>query len=171
MTLIIAEAGVNHNGDMTIAHKLIDAAKNAGADIVKFQSFKANNLASRSAQKAEYQLLLTEESESQQKMLKNLELSNENHIALIKHCKDVDIEFLTTAFDLDIDECVNSFICLGEIILRLRMYPTTLVRKLRSRHIGSKGIAPSIFDPVPERFSEFGLLFKFSSSNGRLLLQ
>ena len=72
MTLIIAEAGVNHNGDVSIAHKLIDAAVNAGADIVKFQTFKANNLATSSAPKAPYQLLLTEDKESQQKMLENL---------------------------------------------------------------------------------------------------
>lgn len=101
MTLIIAEAGVNHNGDISIAHKLIDAAVNAGADIVKFQTFKATNLASVSAPKAAYQILLTEEKESQQKMLKNLELPEESYYELIKHCERANIEFLTTAFDLD----------------------------------------------------------------------
>ena len=88
MTLIIAEAGVNHNGDILLAHKLIDAAVKAGADIVKFQTFKASNLASESAPKAAYQVLLTEKEESQKKMLKNLELSEENYYELIKHCKE-----------------------------------------------------------------------------------
>ena len=101
MTLIIAEAGVNHNGDLSIAHKLIDAASNAGADVVKFQTFKANNIASKSAKKAEYQLLLTDNKESQQKMLKNLELSEGDYYELKKHCEEAKIEFLTSAFDLD----------------------------------------------------------------------
>ena len=69
--IIIAEAGVNHNGDLSIAHKLIDAAVDAGADIVKFQTFKATNLASKLAPKADYQIKLTNEKESQQAMLQN----------------------------------------------------------------------------------------------------
>ena len=101
MTLIIAEAGVNHNGDISIAHKLIDAAVNAGADIIKFQTFKATNLATASAPKAQYQNLITPERESQQKMLKNLELSEESYYELKKHCEEANIEFLTTAFDLE----------------------------------------------------------------------
>jgi len=108
-TLIIAEAGVNHNGDISIAHKLIDAAVKAGADIVKFQTFKATNLASLSAPKARYQLLLTEEKETQQKMLKNLELKEESYYELIKHCEEVNIEFLTTAFDLESLSIINKF--------------------------------------------------------------
>ena len=101
MTLIIAEAGVNHNGDISIAHKLIDAAVNAGADIIKFQTFKATNLASLTAPKAPYQILLTDDKESQQKMLKNLELPAESFFELKNHCEQASIEFLTTAFDLD----------------------------------------------------------------------
>ena len=109
MTLIIAEAGVNHNGDIKVAHKLIDAAVNAGADIVKFQTFNANNLASESAPKAEYQKLLTSENESQKLMLQNLELTNENFYELIKHCEDVNIEFLTSAFDLESLSLIERF--------------------------------------------------------------
>ena len=109
MTLIIAEAGVNHNGDISIAHKLIDVAVEAGADIVKFQTFKASNLASLWAPKAEYQILLTNEEESQQKMLKNLELSDESYFELIKHCEEKNIEFLTTAFDLESLSIINKF--------------------------------------------------------------
>ena len=108
MTLVIAEAGVNHNGDISIAHKLIDAAVDAGADIVKFQTFKANNLASFSAPKAAYQILLTEKKESQQKMLKNLELPEESYYELIKHCEEANIEFLTTAFDLESLSFINT---------------------------------------------------------------
>ena len=101
MTLIIAEAGVNHNGEISIAHKLIDAAVNAGADIIKFQTFKAHNLASLSAPKAQYQISIKEEKESQLKMLKNLELPKESYYELKKHCEEANIEFLTTALDLD----------------------------------------------------------------------
>ncbi len=101
MTLIIAEAGVNHNGDISTAHKLIDAAADAGADIVKFQTFKADNLTTFTAPKAAYQILITENNESQQKMLENLELPDESYYELIEHCEDANIEFLTTAFDLE----------------------------------------------------------------------
>ncbi len=100
-TLIIAEAGVNHNGDMKKAFQLIDAAKEAGADIVKFQSFKASKLAAKSAAKAEYQLQTTQKSESQHDMLKRLELSDEDHHALIDYAQSKGIEFLSAPFDVD----------------------------------------------------------------------
>ncbi|EMN01219.1 N-acetylneuraminate synthase [Leptospira noguchii str. 1993005606] len=100
-TLIIAEAGVNHNGDLELARKLIDVAANAGADIVKFQTFKAERLVTKSAKKADYQNTTTDNAaESQYEMLKKLELSKENHEKLIQHCKRTGIEFLSTAFDL-----------------------------------------------------------------------
>ena len=109
MTLIIAEAGVNHNGDLSIAHKLIDAAVDAGADIVKFQTFKATNLASKLAPKADYQIKLTNEKESQQAMLQNLELSENSYYELISHCKEKNIEFLSTAFDLESLSIIRKF--------------------------------------------------------------
>ncbi|EMO32817.1 N-acetylneuraminate synthase [Leptospira santarosai str. HAI821] len=100
-TLIIAEAGVNHNGDLELARKLIDVAANAGADIVKFQTFEAERLVTKSAKKADYQNSATgNAAESQYEMLKKLELSKENHEKLIQHCKQTGIEFLSTAFDL-----------------------------------------------------------------------
>ncbi|UOG29261.1 N-acetylneuraminate synthase [Leptospira noguchii] len=100
-TLIIAEAGVNHNGDLELARKLIDVAANAGADIVKFQTFEAERLVTKSAKKADYQNSATDNTaESQYEMLKKLELSKENHEKLIQHCKQTGIEFLSTAFDL-----------------------------------------------------------------------
>jgi N,N'-diacetyllegionaminate synthase len=100
--IIIAEAGVNHNGDMTIAKKLIDAAVDAGVDYVKFQTFKADNLVSDSAKKADYQIENTQDStESQLHMLKKLELSHIQHQELISYCQSKKISFFSTAFDLE----------------------------------------------------------------------
>lgn len=100
-TLIIAEAGVNHNGSLEMAHKLIDAAKEAGADYVKFQTFKAEKAISRFAEKAAYQKDRTGSHESQLEMVKKLEIDEEAHIALMTYCERVGIEFLSTPFDLD----------------------------------------------------------------------
>ena len=100
--IIIAETGVNHNGDINLAKKLIDVAVAAGVDYVKFQTFKSENLVSQSARKADYQILNTQNaSETQFQMLKKLELSHENHIELITYCNKKNITFLSTAFDLD----------------------------------------------------------------------
>lgn len=99
MTLIIAEAGVNHNGSDELAFSLVDAAHEAGADIVKFQTFKAKNLVTEDAQQAEYQITNSGQKESQFSMLKRLELSYESHHKLVKYCNDLGIEFLSTAFD------------------------------------------------------------------------
>jgi len=99
-TLIIAEAGVNHNGNIDTAKKLIDAASDAGADYIKFQTFKAEKLVSKDARKASYQAQNTADSEeSQFDMLKRLELSEDMHISLIDHCKKRGIGFMSTAFD------------------------------------------------------------------------
>ena len=100
-TYIIAEAGVNHNGDIEIAKRLIDAAVNAGADAVKFQMFRADRLAASSAVMAEYQKKNIGSADSQQNMLKKLELSEKEHIALQDYCKDKKIEFLSSPFDVD----------------------------------------------------------------------
>ncbi|WP_194442532.1 N-acetylneuraminate synthase [Pseudoalteromonas simplex] len=100
-TLIIAEAGVNHNGDINIAKKLIDVASDAGADFVKFQTFKASKLASVHAEKAEYQSVATGIDGTQLEMLKKLELSHESHEVLIDYCHHRNIGFLSTAFDLE----------------------------------------------------------------------
>ncbi|RHX86857.1 N-acetylneuraminate synthase [Leptospira stimsonii] len=99
-TLIIAEAGVNHNGNIEIAHRLIDVAADAGVDIVKFQTFEAAKLTTKFAKKADYQNETTDSTESQLEMLKKLELSKQDHFSLIEHCKKRRIEFLSTAFDL-----------------------------------------------------------------------
>ncbi|EMK10353.1 MULTISPECIES: N-acetylneuraminate synthase [Leptospira] len=99
-TLIIAEAGVNHNGDMNIAEKLINVAFDAGVDIVKFQTFNATELASNFAKKADYQISNMQEGGTQVSMLKKLELSVQDHFRLIEICKKKNIQFLSTAFDL-----------------------------------------------------------------------
>lgn len=97
--LIIAEAGVNHNGNMDIAIKLIDCAADAGADIVKFQTFRADKVASKSAAKADYQQQTTDKTEGQYEMLKRLELSEKDHDELIEYCSKKSIQFLSTPFD------------------------------------------------------------------------
>ena len=100
--LIIAEAGVNHNGSIELAKKLVDAAVLAGVDYVKFQSFKAENLVSKDAKKAEYQQInMADGDDSQFTMLKKLELSPEQHIELIAYCNEKGIKFFSTAFDLE----------------------------------------------------------------------
>lgn len=96
---IIAEAGVNHNGSIETAKKLVDVAAQAGADAVKFQTFKADNLVSKNAQKAEYQKDTTDAKESQYEMIKRLELDETMHKELIAYCREKGIMFLSTPFD------------------------------------------------------------------------
>jgi N,N'-diacetyllegionaminate synthase len=98
-TLVIAEAGVNHNGDLQLAKQLVDAAAAAGADVVKFQTFQANQLATECAEQAAYQQQALGQSQSQLAMLQQLELKPEQHGQLIEHCQERDVEFLSTAFD------------------------------------------------------------------------
>jgi len=101
-TLIIAEAGVNHNGSLELAKQLIDAAAEAGADYVKFQTFRTENLVSKQARKAEYQSRYTRDTDdSQFNMLKKLELTPEQHVELIGYCRHKGIRFFSTAFDLE----------------------------------------------------------------------
>ena len=100
-TIIIAEAGVNHNGSLDNAFKLIDIAVDAGVDYVKFQTFKADKLVSAKAKKADYQIDNTKNAnESQLEMLQKLELSENDHEKLIQYCKEKNIKFFSTAFDL-----------------------------------------------------------------------
>lgn len=99
-TIIIAEAGVNHNGDLDMAYRLIDAAAEAGVDFVKFQTFKTEKLVSPDAATADYQKQSVGES-SQYKMLKKLELSAEQHYKLMEYCARREVKFLSTAFDFD----------------------------------------------------------------------
>ena len=100
-TLVIAEAGVNHNGDMALAKQLVAVAADAGSDFVKFQTFIAKNIVSQSAPKADYQKGTTDPEESQQEMIRKLELTYEDHRELIGECRKHGIGFFSTAFDTD----------------------------------------------------------------------
>ena len=106
---IIAEAGVNHNGDIIIAKKMIDFAKEAGADYIKFQTFIPENLVSKYAKKAEYQKITTASNESQLQMLRKLMLSKNEFIELSDYCKATSIGFISTPFDLESVGFLNSF--------------------------------------------------------------
>lgn len=98
---VIAEAGVNHNGDINIAKKLVDVAVEAKVDAVKFQTFRAESLVCKNAQKAEYQMETTDKKETQFDMLKKLELTLDMHKELIEYCKQKKVTFLSTPFDLE----------------------------------------------------------------------
>ncbi len=106
-TFIIAEAGVNHNGSIEIAKKMIEVAKECGADAIKFQTFKAEKVISRYAPKAEYQKQTTGETDSQLEMVKKLELSFDDFIALKEYCDKLNIMFLSTPFDFESIDFLN----------------------------------------------------------------
>jgi N,N'-diacetyllegionaminate synthase len=131
---IIAEAGVNHNGSIDSAKKLIDVAANSGADAVKFQTFKAENLVVKNTQKAEYQKQNTNVSESQFDMIKKLELDVGAHRELITYCQEKDIMFLSTPFDR------GSIELLSDLGLQIFKIPSGEITNLPYlRHIGSLG--------------------------------
>jgi len=117
-TIIIAEAGVNHNGDIETAKRLIDVASDAGADYVKFQTFKANKIVTKQAKRSDYQNKNTKNLDTQYEMLKKLELNKDSHHLLIKYCNHKGVKFLSTGFDLD------SLEFLHEIGIRLAKIPS-----------------------------------------------
>lgn len=132
--LIIAEAGVNHNGDLETAKKLVEAAAEAGADFVKFQSFKTDSIATASAPKAGYQLTSSEDADGQKTMLSRFELSRQMHIELISHCRARKIGFLSAAFDLE------SLDMLRELGLEIFKVPSGEITNLPYlRRLGSFG--------------------------------
>ena len=134
MVLIIAEAGVNHNGSFSLAKKLVDAAKNCGADVVKFQTFKSNNLVTPYTKKALYQNSNVKDNESQLDMLRKLELSFDQQIDLKNYCNEKNIEFLSTAFDLE------SLDLIGKMNLKRLKIPSGEITNLPYlRKIGSLG--------------------------------
>jgi N,N'-diacetyllegionaminate synthase len=114
--LVIAEAGVNHNGDIELAKRLVDAAYYAGADYIKFQTFKTDNLVTVKARKAEYQERQTSSGESQYFMLKRLELSYQNFILLNDYCRAKGISFLSTPFDTESIEFLDK---LGMVVWKI----------------------------------------------------
>ena len=129
--LIIAEAGVNHNGDLALAKQLIDVAADAGADLVKFQTFSADRLVTREAEKADYQSVTTGSTETQHQMLSCLELSANMHHELIAHCAKRKIGFLSTGFDI---ESVDFLISLG--INQFKIPSGEITNLSYLRHIG-----------------------------------
>jgi len=115
-TIIIAEAGVNHNGVLSNAKELVDVAAEAGANFVKFQTFKAEKIASKFAEKANYQKQATSRNENQLEMLRRLELSEQDHIELLEYCAQKSINFLSTAFDVESIKMLQALgITLGKI--------------------------------------------------------
>lgn len=144
-TLIIAEIGVNHNGDLDLAKTLISEAKQAGADAVKFQSFKAEELVTKTAEQAAYQIQNTGETCTQFQMLKCLELSHDDHLILIDHCKEENIKFLSSAFGVKDAQFLNQVCKLDTIKLgsgELTNAPLLLeVARLKSNIIISTGMS------------------------------
>ena len=131
-TIVIAEAGVNHNGNLELAKKLVDVAAEAGADYVKFQTFTADRLVTRNAQKANYQIHASGTLESQYDMLKRLEISDVMHEKLMSHCRQQQIGFLSTGFD------VASVDYLHSLGLRIFKIPSGEITNLPYlRHIGA----------------------------------
>jgi len=131
---IIAEAGVNHNGSIKLAKDLIDVAVESGADAVKFQTFKAENLVSKTAEKADYQKKTTDALESQFDMIKKLELDVSTHKELLAYCQEKGIMFLSTPFDHD------SIDLLSDLGLQIFKIPSGEITNLPYlKHIGSFG--------------------------------
>lgn len=130
-TLIIAEAGVNHNGDMALARQLIEVAAEAGADFVKFQTFDADRLATPHAERSDYQARNTDSGESQHTMLRQLELSREMHVALMAHCGLCGIEFFSTGFD---QHSIDMLVELG--LERLKVPSGEITNLPYLRHVG-----------------------------------
>jgi len=160
-TVIIAEAGVNHNGSMQNAFKLIDAAKEAGADYVKFQTFKANKLVSKSAKKAEYQSAnMKTADDSQFEMLKKLELSEQEHYELKEYAEKSGIKFLSTGFD---EESIDFLDQLGIDFFKIPSGEITNYPYLK--HIASKG-KPIIISTGMTTLGEIEAVVNLFTSNG-----
>lgn len=186
-TYVIAEAGVNHNGSIELAKKLIDVATMAGADAVKFQTFKADKLVSKSAPKAQYQNLNTDANESQYEMLKKLELDGDKHRELIAYCQEKNIEFLSTPFDEDsLDLLVKDFnlstikIPSGEItnaplILKIAKTGKPVILSTGMSTLGDIEIALGIlafgYLGITEKPSVNNFMLAYSSKSGQAILQ
>lgn len=135
MTLIIAEAGVNHNGDMGLARELIAVAADAGADMVKFQTFTASKIAAASAPKAGYQQATTGTEQSQQEMLAMLELSHADHETLLRACEYAGIAFFSTGFD---EAAIDMLVELG--MDRIKVPSGEITNLPLLRHMAAKGL-------------------------------
>jgi len=157
---IIAEAGVNHNGSLNLAKKLIDVAVKAGADAVKFQTFKTEKLILDNIEKAPYQKGTTYITESQTEMLKKLEIDEGFHVALIKYCADRNIIFLSTPYD---EESLNLLMELGVPAIKIASTDTTNL--LFFEHVAKKG-KPVILSTGMCSLSEIEQAYKCLKENG-----
>ena len=167
-TVIIAEAGVNHNGSMDLAKNLIDVAVKAGVDYVKFQTFKAEKLVTKTADKAEYQNIVTDKNESQFDMIKKLELDKKAHEELIHYCDNKDIRFLSTAFDHD------SIDMLAELNIPIFKIPSGEITNLPYlRHIGRMGksiIMSTGMCTLEEVRSAFNILLEVGAEKDKITI-
>ena len=165
-TLIIAEAGVNHNGNINTAKKLIDVAADTGADFVKFQTFTAKTLLTANAEKAEYQQNLTNKCDSQFEMIKKLEFKLEAHEELIRYCNKKEINFLSSAFD------PASIDLLQELDIPLYKVPSGEITNLPYlRHIGGIGkpiILSTGMATLQEVEDALNILVKSGTSKGKI---
>ncbi|HYD25605.1 MAG TPA: N-acetylneuraminate synthase [Croceibacterium sp.] len=159
-TLIIAEAGVNHNGDLDMARRLVRVAAEAGADLVKFQTFVASRLTAKHAPKAEYQIATTGAAETQQEMIERLELSLADHQALIDECRSAGIGFFSTAFD---EESLDLLIRLGIKVVKVPSGELTNLPLMR--HIATKGL-PVILSTGMATLAEIGEAISVLESGG-----
>jgi N-acetylneuraminate synthase len=135
MTLIIAEAGVNHNGDMGLARELVTIAAEAGADLVKFQSFSAEKIAIGNAPKAAYQVETTGADETQRQMIARLELSRADHEMLVEECARRGVGFFSTGFD---PESIDLLLSLG--VDRIKIPSGEMINRLLLEHAAAKGL-------------------------------
>lgn len=165
-TLVIAEAGVNHNGDLALARRLVDVAADAGADLVKFQTFSADRLVTAGARKADYQATATGAAESQHAMLRRLELTRDMHAELIAYCKTRGIGFFSAAFD------VQSVDLLAELGLDRFKIPSGEITNLPYlRHVGRYArpvILSSGMSTLPEIAAAIAALVKAGTPRERI---
>ncbi|RDY31888.1 N-acetylneuraminate synthase [Lachnotalea glycerini] len=164
--MIIAEAGVNHNGDLHIAKSLVDAASETGADAIKFQTFQAKKLAVSDAKKADYQKQYTQNTISQYEMLKELELSKEDFLALYHYCGQKNIQFMSTPFDEDSIEFLD---CLGLNIFKIPSGEITNYSYLKKIDSLNKPIIMSTGMATIDEIADALKVLKHSSQNLILL--
>ncbi len=157
---IIAEAGINHNGDLKMANQLVDVAEQAGADAVKFQTFKAERLVTPWAHKADYQMETTGSSESQLEMLQRLELSRDDHWNLYAYCREKEIVFMSTPFD---EESADFLQELGVEVFKIASGEITNIPLLT--HIARKG-KPIILSTGMSTLEEVGMAIKAINESG-----
>jgi N,N'-diacetyllegionaminate synthase len=167
-TLIIAEAGVNHNGDIGLARELISVAAQAGADLVKFQTLNADRMVTASASKAEYQMLTTDSGESQHAMLQKLELTEAAHCELIAHSASANIGFFSTSFDI---ESINMLVRLGQELFKVPSGEITNLPLLRHiGHLGKKVILSTGMSNMGEIEAAINVLEKAGTPRAKITI-